>query len=582
MSSAAKRARPSALEASVGTIAIPGLGQTSGIFVLPDGTRLFSSANNTVLQLAPSGRLSTIAGSNQKKRELKDGEGTSARFNDPKGLTVDRAGNVVVVDRNNDVIRLITKEGAVVSTLAGDGQEDDEEDDEQAFYGQGASTRFNSPHSVVVVSNGDFIVSDQGNHCLRVVTPEGAVRTLCGNGQAGFADGQGPDARFNEPCGLALDTKGNLLVADSLNNAIRQVTMAGVVSTVAGNGVEGFADGAGAAARFNGPCRIVVDGEGTIVIADRDNHRLRKIVGGMVTTLAGSSESGTSDGSGTNARFQKPLAIALDERGRLLVAEYGRKDTLRVVEASLAPPLWMGPVEKAANDSEAPSPVRVQAALAALENYGKLLENGTLADVVLVVEGERFPAHRGVLAAQSEYFRGLFLSGMQGARSEGGVQEIEQVSAGAIRVVLRYLYTAELPESWEGGAGAGGGRGEDASVGEGRGGGKGKGSKGSGKGAGGDRKKSKEDGEEATRRQVLEREVLKAADLFRLEALLQHCIEAFGRGLKVNTAVEQLVWAHSDGPVEARTVANDYFLDHCRRIRVETICSCIFFLIILR
>ena len=129
--------------------------------------------------------------------------------------------------------------------------------------------------------------------------------------------------------------------------------------------------------------------------------------------------------------------------------------SLLVVEASLAPPLWMGPVEKAATDSQAPSPVRVQAALAALENYGKLLENGSLADVVLVVEGERFPAHRGVLAAQSEYFRGLFLSGMQGARSEGGVQEIEQVSAGAIRVVLRYLYTAELPESWEGGAGAG-------------------------------------------------------------------------------------------------------------------------------
>ena len=203
------------------------------------------------------------------------------------------------------------------------------------------------------------------------------------------------------------------------------------------------------------------------------------------------------------------------------------------------------------------------------------MEDGNLADVVLVVEGERFPAHRGVLAAQSEYFRGLFLSGMQGARSEGGVQEIEQVSAGAFRVVLRYLYTAQLPESGEGGAGAGGARGEEASVGGGRGGGKGKGSKGSGKGgkgAGGDGQKSKEDGEEATRRQVLEREVLKAADLFRLEGLLQHCIEAFGRGLKVNTAIEQLVWAHSDGPAEARTVAKEYFVRNGRRIRVGPIC----------
>jgi hypothetical protein len=203
---------------------------------------------------------------------------------------------------------------------------------------------------------------------------------------------------------------------------------------------------------------------------------------------------------------------------------------LRVVEASLVPPLWMGPVEEAVEDSEVAMPLK--AALVALQqDYGKLVEDGSLADVVLVVEGERFPAHRGVFAAQSEYFYGLFLSGMQGGGSEGGVQEIEQVSAGAFRVVLWYLYTAELPESGERGAGAGGGRGEGSSGGGGRGGGKGnkgKENKGKGgKGAGGGGGKSKGDGEEATRRQVLEREVLQAADLFRLEALLEHCLEAF-------------------------------------------------------
>ena len=127
-----------------------------------------------------------------------------------------------------------------------------------------------------------------------------------------------------------------------------------------------------------------------------------------------------------------------------------------------------------------------------------------------------------MLAAQSEYFYGLFLSGMQGVSSEGGVQEIEQVSAGAFRVVLRYLYTAELPES----------------------------------------------GEEAKGGQVLERAVLKAADLFQVEGLLEHCVEAFGRGLKVDTAVEQLVWAHIDGPAEARTVATEYFVRNGRRIQV--------------
>ncbi len=122
-----------------------------------------------------------------------------------------------------------------------------------------------------------------------------------------------------------------------------------------------------------------------------------------MTTLAGSSEAGKADGAGAVARFIKPRRLALDERGRLLVAESDRHDTLRVVEASLAPPLWMGPVEEAAQDSEAAMPLK--AALAALQqDYGKLVEDGALADVVLVVDGERFPAHRGLLAARSEYF----------------------------------------------------------------------------------------------------------------------------------------------------------------------------------
>ncbi len=213
------------------------------------------------------------------------------------------------------------------------------------------------------------------------------------------------------------------------------------------------------------------------------------------------------------------------------------------------------------------------------------MEDGALADVVLVVEGERFPAHRAVLAARSEYFYGVFLSGMQGGGSEGGVQEISQVSAGAFRVVLRYLYTAALPESGEGGAGSGGGRGEGSSGGGGGGGGKGKGKGGKGKGEGvkgkggkgqgGDGGKSKGDGEEATRRQVLEREVLKTADLFRLEALLEHCVEAFMQGLTLDTAIDDLVWAHLFGPAEARKVATEYFVLNCRHIRVGTVCNCV-------
>ena len=222
---ASKRARPAALDAAVTTLAVPGLGQPQGIFVLADGNRLVVSASkNTVFQLPPSGRLATLAGNRGEGGRLKDGEGILARFHFPHGLTVDRASNVVVADRENHALRTVTRAGAVVSTLAGNG--------EAGFVdGQGPNARFNSPHSVVVAANGDCIVSDQRNHSIRVLSPDGAVRTLVGNGQQGFADGQGQDARFSYPSGLAMDPEGNVLVADWGNCAIRKVTMAGAVST---------------------------------------------------------------------------------------------------------------------------------------------------------------------------------------------------------------------------------------------------------------------------------------------------------------------------------------------------------------
>ena len=159
--SAPKRPRPSALEATVTTVTIPGLGAPDGIFVLGDGTRLFSSGP-TILQLAPSGRLATIAGDPQDEEGVvvKDGQGIFARFNCPARLTVDRAGNVVVADRDNHAIRSVTKEGAVVSTLAGGRQEGDDEDDgvDAGFAdGTGANARFNGPQGVVVAANGDIL-----------------------------------------------------------------------------------------------------------------------------------------------------------------------------------------------------------------------------------------------------------------------------------------------------------------------------------------------------------------------------------------------------------------------------------------
>jgi hypothetical protein len=579
---ASKRARASVLDAAVSTLEVPGLGASSCLFVMADGTRLVGTDQDTLQLLTPAGQLALIAGNAAPRVDvdsddedddatpvstLVDGKGPAARFNGLCGVTVDAAGHIVVADRENYALRRVSKAGEV-STLAGNG--------EKGFAdGQGDAARFNLPWGVALAANDEIVVADSENHAIRVVTPGGAVRTLAGNGEAGFADGQGAAARFDGPTGLARDKDGSILVIDSGNNAVRRVTMEGEVSTVAGNGEVGYADGEGAAARFNDPMAVVVDREGTIVVADYANGRLRKIVGRQVTTLAGGPEAGTADGAGAGARFHYPIAMALDERGRLLVGECDRADTLRVVDAWLAPPACMGTVEAAAPDEEK------REALAALQDYGKLVEAPELADVVLVVEGERFPAHRNVLAARSEYFRALLLSGMQ----EGSGQHeilLEEVSAGAFRVVLRYLYTAAVPAweelqgtgtSAEGGWAAGGrhgGRGTEG--GKGGGGDKGKGgSKCKGKGKGKEVVDTEDDA--AAERTALELEVLKAADLFQAEGLLKHCLERFRGGLTVHTVAEQLVWAHTRGPEEARAVATEFFAAHCRAIWVRALCA---------
>ena len=422
----------------VSTVVIPGMGEAKNIFVLADGSRLIATASNAILLLLPTGRLATVAGCAGEDGALADGTGMKARFDSPAGITVDKTGNIVVSDLHSHALRSITKEGAVVTTLAGNGEEDFTD-------GQGAEARFSEPTSVVLAANGRTLVADTNNDSIRIVTPGGAVKTLAGNGEDGFVDGQGSTVRFNQPRGLALDLDGNLLVADSWNHAIRKVTMAGVVTTLVG-GQQGFSDGPLASAQFYLPLDIVVDGEGTIIVADSGNHRLRKIVDGQVTTLAGSSDSGAADGPGATARLHEPFSVALDERGRLLVLENLRKDTLRVVEAGLAPPLWMGPVQEVFVVPEGKTLGQHAAMEKLQEDFGKMLDDNDLSDVVLIVEGQRFPAHRCVLAARSEYFRGLFLSGMLEG-SQNGVQEIklEEVTAEAFRTIQTYLYTADVP-----------------------------------------------------------------------------------------------------------------------------------------
>jgi sugar lactone lactonase YvrE len=210
--------------------------------------------------------------------------------------------------------------------LAGDGTP-------AARDGRALDARFSEPFGLAVGPDGTLFIADAGDHhAIRVLSPDGTLFTLAG-GTRGFADGRGADARFDTPSGVALTASGSLLVADTANNAIREVSPDGHVRTIAGGGPPGFADGPAATARFNGPIGVTVDPDGRIVVADSYNDRIRIITpDGQVTTLAGGAR-GFADGPGAGARFDTPAGIAVMPDGTLLVADTGN-NLLRGIDSS--------------------------------------------------------------------------------------------------------------------------------------------------------------------------------------------------------------------------------------------------------
>jgi sugar lactone lactonase YvrE len=247
-----------------------------------------------------------------------DGTGSVARFWHPSSVAVDSSGNVYVADAGNETIRKITP-GGVVSTLAGLAGNSGSND------GSGSAARFWHPSSVAVDSSGNVYVADTDNSTIRKITPGGVVSTLAGlAGSTGSADGAGSAARFYYPYGVAVDSLGNLYVADSWNSTIRKITSGGVVSTLAGQaGSLGSDDGTGSDARFSDPSGLAVDSSGNVYVDDTLNNTIRKITpGGVVSTLAGlAASSGNDDGTGSAARFYYPTGIAVDSSGDVYVAD---------------------------------------------------------------------------------------------------------------------------------------------------------------------------------------------------------------------------------------------------------------------
>lgn len=274
--------------------------------------------SNAIRKVSPAGDVSTIAGTNFVAGST-DGAGTSALFNLPAGLALDATGNLFVADQGNHTIRKISPAG-VVSTVAGKAGIKGSTD------GSVFDALFNAPQSLAVDAQGNLFVSDTGNHTVRKISPTGGVSTLAGSaGATGIADGTGTSARFNQPAGLVIDDTGTIYLSDSGNNTIRVISSTGTVTTLAGSGSAiGQRDGIGATALFNNPQGVAVDSDGNMFVADTYNHTIRKVSpAGVVTTFAGRQDApGQQDGIGTAASFFYPTDIAIDSSGNLFVTDY--------------------------------------------------------------------------------------------------------------------------------------------------------------------------------------------------------------------------------------------------------------------
>ena len=289
------------------------------------------TADNTLVLTGAVTTFAGVAGSNGST----DGTGSGARFTYPSGVASDSGGNLYVADTNNHTIRKIVASTGVVTTLAGLAGNFGSTD------GTGSAALFNYPQGVACDTSGNIYVADSNNSTIRkIVASTGVVTTLAGLAlSTGSTDATGSAARFNIPLGVVCDTSGNIYVADTSNNTIRKIVAStGVVTTLAGlAGAIGSTNGTGSAARFSGPYGVACDTSGNVYVADTSNFTIRKIVAStaVVTTLAGTAGiQAEGDGTGSGAYFNNPVGITCDTGGNIYVTDSSGQTIRKVVPST--------------------------------------------------------------------------------------------------------------------------------------------------------------------------------------------------------------------------------------------------------
>lgn len=278
-----------------------------------------------------------------------NGPALQAHFNNPHGIAVDGSGNIYVADRFGHRIRKITP-GGTVSTLAGSGNQG-------TANGQGTNAEFNEPWGLCADSIGNVYVADTRNNKIRKIDVNGNVTNFAGTGNFGASNGPALSSTFGNPTGIEIDeSTGIIYVADHLTHIIRKIDPAGNVTTLAGTAfLTGTANGQGAAARFNRPYGLELDNNGNIIIADEWNHLIRRVTPtGLVTTIAGNGTLGSQDGTGAAAMFNYPWDVAVDDNDDIYVAD-GFNNTIRKITPAGVVTTYVGtPGISGANDGTGP------------------------------------------------------------------------------------------------------------------------------------------------------------------------------------------------------------------------------------
>ena len=298
------------------------LGLPSGVAVDSAGNLYITDLDNNRVRKVSNGVITTVAGNGTYGFSGDNGPATSAQLYGPEGVAVDNAGNLYIADTYNERIRKVSN--GVITTVAGNGVC-------CGFSGDnGLATRaqLNGPWGAAVDSAGNLYIADYSNNRIRKVV-NGVITTVAGDGTCCFSGDNGPatSAQLYDPEGAAVDSAGNLYIADSLNYRIRKVVN-GVITTVAGNGTPGFGgdNGPATSARLNQPHGVAVDSAGNLYIADTGNNRIRKVTNGAITTVAGNGVccgfSG-DNGPAASAQLNSPNGVAVDSAGNLYIADTG-------------------------------------------------------------------------------------------------------------------------------------------------------------------------------------------------------------------------------------------------------------------